>query len=314
MILYIAITAGVLIFCLILAALYSYGSKIDALQRRFNDILGEKKKTENIEDDIDKPLYDRLFKPFLRSVSDKLQKLTAKKDSSKGNKVKQAELMKKQLWQAGYTIGPAEYSLIRLFVLGGAAVAGGIIAAVIGYQTKAYLGAIAGIYAGFTIMRFRLKSRISKRRKLIEEQLPDVLDLLSINVEAGLGFEQAMLQVIGHFEGPLVDELNITYREMTMGRSRRDALTIFADRCDIDDIKTFAGAVIQAETLGISMKNVLRTQAAAIRSSHKSKVEEKAMKISVKILIPMVCFIFPVLLIVLMGPAAVKIVQQFAGK
>jgi tight adherence protein C len=98
-----------------------------------------------------------------------------------------------------------------------------------------------------------------------------------------------------------------------MGRSRREALTLFAERCDLQEIKAFVGSIVQAEQLGISIKNVLRTQATAMRTSRRNKVEEKAMKISVKILLPMVGLIFPVLLIVLMGPAAVKIIRQFMG-
>jgi tight adherence protein C len=145
----------------------------------------------------------------------------------------------------------------------------------------------------------------------MEQQLPDVLDLLSINVEAGLGFEQALLQVIGHFEGPIIDELTITYREMTMGRPRREALVLLGERCGLNEVKTFVGAMVQAEQLGISIKNVLRTQAASMRDNRRSKVQEKAMKISVKIMLPMVGLIFPVLFIVLMGPAVVKIMEMF---
>jgi tight adherence protein C len=140
-----------------------------------------------------------------------------------------------------------------------------------------------------------------------------VLDLLSLNVEAGLGFEQALLHVIEHFDGFLIDELMITHREITMGRTRREALTLFAERCGLNEVKSFVGAVIQAGQMGIPLKNVLRTQAAAMRTSRKNKIEEKAMKISVKILLPMVLFIFPVLFIVLLGPAVVKIINQFKG-
>lgn len=147
----------------------------------------------------------------------------------------------------------------------------------------------------------------------MERQIPDVLDMISVNVEAGLGFEQAILHVINNFEGPLIDEFTITYREMTMGRSRKEALQQLGIRCNIEDMKTFTGAVIQAGKLGISLKNVLRTQAAAIRQSRREKIREKAMKISIKMLLPMVMFIFPVIFIMLMGPAMIKIMDMFGG-
>jgi tight adherence protein C len=135
--------------------------------------------------------------------------------------------------------------------------------------------------------------------------------MLSVSVEAGLGLEQSMLYDVNNFEGPLIDEISVSNREMAMGRSRRDALLNLGDRCEIDEVKTFVRAIVQAGELGISIKNVLRSQAAFIRQSRKNKIEEKAMQISVKILIPMVLFIFPVIFIVLLGPAVVNIIGSF---
>ena len=185
----------------------------------------------------------------------------------------------------------------------------GLIFVMLGYGSRAFIGIFLGVYAGYAILRMNLTMNISKRREAMEEQMPDVLDLLSVNVEAGLGFEQALSHVIGHFEGPLIDELTITYREITMGRTRRDALALFAERSELDEIKTFVGAIVQVEQLGISIKNVLRTQAAAMRANRRSKVEERAQKVQVKMLLPMVGLIFPVLLIVLLGPAVVQMMH-----
>lgn len=172
---------------------------------------------------------------------------------------------------------------------------------------------IMGAYGSFVALRFHLAKSITKRREIMERQLPDILDMLSVNVEAGLGFEQAMLHVINNFEGPMIDEFTITYREMSMGRDRAVALQLLGERCGIEDMKNFTGAVIQAWKLGISLKNILRTQATAIRQSRRNKVEEKAMKISVKILIPMVMFIFPVIFIMLLGPALINIMETLGG-
>ena len=307
---FIAIAWAVFAFAILTLLLSPYGLKADLVKRRIAEIDQSVKKVNILDEDLSKPLSERIFKPILKSFSSRLNKLFP--GSQKRTNNAQSEKLKKQLRQAGMAISAGEYSFIRLMVIVGVMLLFGLllIAARAG-STYALFGAFVGAYAGYTIMRFSLTSKIKKRRTAMERQLPDVLDLLSINVEAGLGFEQAMLHVIDHFEGPLIDELAVTYREMTMGRPRREALILFSQRCELDDIKTFTGAMVQAEQMGISIKNVLRTQAASMRMNRKNKVEEKAMKISVKILLPMVGFIFPVLLIVLMGPAAVKIISQF---
>ena len=306
-----AISAGVLIFALIMLMLGARGARKDAVRRRVSGVLdGDAKKVNFIDADLSKPLYERLIKPYIESLSKKITKLIPKNRRAQNDAEKQrGDKLKTMLRQAGVSMSVEEYSLIRLFVLVGAAVLFGLIFVSLGLGSRAFIGVLLGVYAGYAILRMNLTLNISKRREAMEQQMPDVLDLLSVNVEAGLGFEQALLHVIGHFEGPLIDELTITYREITMGRTRRDALTLFAERCELDEIKTFVGAIVQAEQLGISIKNVLRTQAAAMRANRRSKVEERAQKVQVKMLIPMVGLIFPVLLIVLLGPAIVQMMH-----
>ena len=307
----IAISGGVLVLSIITLILKPYGTRQDMIKRRLSGIAGRNKNIDILNEDLNKPLSERFVKPLIGAMTRKL--VPRNTDSKKGAKGQQTDKLKKMVHQAGLSIGVSEYSLVRLIVIMGTAVLTGIIGASLGFGIRSAIGVLIGAYASYTAMRFHLTSKISRRRKSMQCQLPDVLDLLAVNVEAGLGFEQALLQVIGHFDGPLIDELTITCREMTMGRPRREALTLFAERCELEEIKSFVGSIVQAEQLGISIKNVLRTQATAMRASRRNKVEEKAMKISVKILVPMVGFIFPVLLIVLMGPAAVKIIRQFMG-
>jgi tight adherence protein C len=111
-------------------------------------------------------------------------------------------------------------------------------------------------------------------------------------------------------EGPLVDELAVTYREMSMGRTRRDALYLLGERIDVEEVRSFTAALIQAGQLGIPIKNVLQAQASAIRQSRRTKVQERAAKVSTKILLPMLVFIFPVLFIVLMGPTVLNLMSS----
>lgn len=306
-----AIAVAVFVFSVIILLLGSKGANRDLVRKRVSDILNDDtRKAALYDEDLNKPIYERLLKPYITSLSTKIAKLTQKgRRSDNDNKKLRSDKQKKKLRQAGMSMSLEEYSLLRLFIIVGAAVVFGLISVSLGLGSRAVLGVIFGLYAGYTVLRMNLTLSISRRREAMERQMPDVLDLLSVNVEAGLGFEQALMHVIGHFEGPLIDELTITYREITMGRVRRDALALFAERCEIDEIKTFVGSIIQAEQLGISIKNVLRTQAGAMRANRRSKVEEKAQKVQVKMLIPMVGLIFPVLLIVLLGPAVVQMIH-----
>lgn len=310
MVVYIALAGAVLVFSIIFVMLEPHGRQNDLEKRRITEILG-KQKAALADDDLSKPLSERVFRPMIRMLSAKLEKMLPRSLSAEGGRKKlQNSRLKIMLHRAGMGSSVSEYTFLRFFVTVASA---GIFAAIFrGTDIKAWMGALFGAYFGYVFMRVQLVVRMKSRRKEMEQQLPDILDLLSINVEAGLGFEQALLHVIHHFDGALVDELNIAYREMTMGRPRRDALVLFSERCGLEDVKSFVSAIIQAEQLGISIKNVLRSQAAAMRASRRNRIQEKAMKISVKILLPMVIFIFPVLFIVLMGPATIQIYSMFA--
>lgn len=309
----ISVTSALMTYLLIYIAFGPYGARLDTVKRRISSVLNTTRKPYIIDEELSKPLSERIIKPLLKELTRKMQKFVPKKQSNNNTKNLQNDKLKKMVRQAGLTISVGEYSVIRFVVIIGLTLLSGIISFFLGFGMRSLLGGFIGAYAGFAIMRFHLTANITSRRKSMERQMPDVLDLLSINVEAGLGFSQALLNVIEHYEGPLIDELAVAYREMSMGRTRREALLLFADRCELNEVKTFAGSIVQAEQLGISIRNVLRTQAAAMRTARRNKVEEKAMKTSVKILIPMVLFIFPVLFIVLMGPAAIKIMNQFKG-
>lgn len=313
MIYYIAILSGIFIFCCIIIVFQPYGKQYDAVQRRLAAINYAFQKGYVHDDELSLPLLERIVKLIIKPLMARMRKSMIK-NSSQGLLFKnfKNDKLKKNVYQAGLTMDLQEYQMIRIFVLLGVALiafAGSMFLK----QSIIYclIAALLGIYIGYVVLRFHLATRISKRHQAMEQQLPEVLDLLSVNVEAGLGFEQAIFHVIEHLEGPLVDELTITYREMSMGRSKRDALLIFGDRCDINEIRSFVGAIVQASELGISIKNVLRSQAAAMRQNRRNKIEEKAQKISIKILLPMVLFIFPVIFIILMGPAVVKVFQQF---
>lgn len=309
----IAIFLGIFIFCCITMAFKYYGEQSDAVKRRLEAINNTYQKGYVIDDELSLPFLERIMKLFVKPFMVKIRKSMIQKPSHRFFfKNFKNDKLKKNVYQAGLTIEVHEYQMVRIVVILGAACIA-LLAALFFNQSIIHclIAALVGIYVGYTVLRFHLSTKISKRHKAMERQLPEVLDLLSVNVEAGLGFEQAIFHVIEHLEGPLVNEMTITYREMSMGRSKRDALLIFGERCDIGEVRSFVGAIVQASELGISIKNVLRAQAAAMRQNRRNKIEEKAQKISIKILLPMVLFIFPVIFIILMGPAVVKVFQQF---
>jgi len=309
MALYISGFFAIFIFSAIIIILSSFGLNHDKVNNRVSKLIDIE--SNIIEDEeLNKSLSERFLSPIMNSIVKSLGKFLP--DTGLNNQ--KSENLRKSLRQAGFTLKPKEYSAIKIFIIWGNALLYFVLGLVLNVSyLYLFLLPLFGAYLAFTVMRFNLMLRITKRKDAMERQLPDVLDMLSVNVEAGLGFEQALLHIIEHFEGPLIDEFNITYREMSMGRSRRDALILLGERCDIDDLKSFTGSIIQANKLGISLKNVLHTQAASIRENRRSKIEEKAHKMSIKILLPMVIFIFPVIFIILMGPAVVSIAEMFGG-
>lgn len=156
-----------------------------------------------------------------------------------------------------------------------------------------------------------LKICKKNRQNLIVKSLPDVLDLLTVSVEAGLGFDAALHKVIEKTDGPLTDEFEKVLQEINLGKPRRDALRDMAARLEVNDVTTFTGSIIQADQLGVSITNVLRIQSAQCRANRKMRAQEQAQKAPVKILIPLVFFIFPTILIVLLGPALFQLMDTF---
>lgn len=173
------------------------------------------------------------------------------------------------------------------------------------------LCAVLGVFGCYTLIRFTTSGRATRRKERIERQFPEILDLLSISVEAGLGFNQAMQYITEQCQGDLVDEFGVAVRAMSLGQSRRTALEEMAARCGIDEVRTFTGAVIQADELGIALKNILTSQAAEMRNLQKMRTEERAQKVPIKMLPPIGLLIFPVMLVIIMGPAIPKLITVF---
>ena len=305
----IALGVGVFLFCILVLLLGPKTRQKDKVQSRLDDLGRKVFRADMLRDEeMSKPFSDRVLKPLLRRMTE----LVSTVIPIRGLTPAGSDRQKKLLMQAGWAISVEEYMVIQLscMVCGGLP---GFILARFTHQdmlnTAFYF--LVGIFAGYALIRYSCSSAATRRKNAMEKQLPDMLDLLSVSVAAGLGFERAMLHIINTMEGPLIDEFTVTYREMSMGRSRKEALTLLGERCGVEDLTTVTGALVQAGDLGIPIRNVLQTQSAAIRRSRRSKVQEKAAKVSTKILLPMIVFIFPVLIIVLLGPSLITIVEEF---
>ena len=166
---------------------------------------------------------------------------------------------------------------------------------------------------GWLVPEMMMQSKRKEREKQIRKSLPDVLDLLTVSVEAGLGFDAALAKVVERKKGPLADEFALLLQEIRMGKSRRDALREVSERVKIDDITSFIASVIQADQLGVSIANILRIQSAQVRTKRRQQAEEAGMKAPIKMLFPLIFFIFPTLFVVLLGPAIIQVATTFMG-
>lgn len=158
--------------------------------------------------------------------------------------------------------------------------------------------------------RFWLLGRIKRRQKEIWKSLPDAFDLITASVEAGLGIDAAFTRVIEKVKGPFAVELSRTMREITVGRSRKDAFLDMSDRTGVEELRSLVNSIIQAEAMGISIGTVIRVQTGVIRMKRRQKAEQQAFKAPIKMVFPLVFFIFPAIMVVIGGPAAIQIINS----
>jgi tight adherence protein C len=201
-----------------------------------------------------------------------------------------------------------------LAVKGAATVSGVILGLLLGGVSgaRAAIGLGIGLGAlGFIGPDFLLSSRARRRRQAVQAELPDALDLLAVSVEAGLGFDAAVLRLTEHSTGPLAEELALALSEMRIGRSRQAALRSLAERIDAPELSAFVRAVLQADQLGMSLSRILQIQGEETRRRRRAAAEEQAMKAPVKMLFPTVAFIFPAMFLVILGPALLNFSNVF---
>jgi tight adherence protein C len=273
------------------------------LDERLNDYIarGEEVTLEEIE--LSQPITERIIVPIIEKVGELTERFTPQ------NAIEQTE---KKLELAGNPPGidPTIFWASRFIAAIGV---GGLMLFVFSIGSIDWTWGrkllITGVFAfiGFFMPQLLLQSRITSRQNEIRKSMPDALDLLTICVQAGLGFDAAMSRVAEKWEDALADEFDRSLREIQLGNVRRVALRNMADRIGISEMTSFVAAIIQSEQLGVSMAKVLRIQSDQMRTRRRQLAEEKAQQAPVKMLFPMALLIFPSLLIILLGPAGLQL-------
>lgn len=259
--------------------------------------------------ELSQPFTERVIYPIARSLGEFAIRFTPQNA---------LQSLSKKLERAGTPIGldPTIFLAVQFFTM--VLFAGLVILVFTLGQTKWPAGRILLAAIGFGMLGFYfpqlwLSSKISRRQKDIRKAMPDALDLLTICVEAGLGFDAAMAKVSEKWETELSLAFARVIREIQLGKLRREALRDMADRVGVTEMSSFVAAVIQSEQLGVSLAKVLRIQSDQMRIRRRQLAEEEAHKAPIKMLIPMGLLIFPSLMIVLLTPAALRLVKSALG-
>ena len=299
------------LFIMVLFSYMVFGSNVsedNIVSVRLKTVFEQQELGTVVEEEKSKTFKERLITPFFEKLASFFTKLLP---SSWG------KTLEKMLNTSGGFYG---LNIEQFFGLCGAT---GIIFAVIALEvaiflrhnpTKTIFSCLLFFVLGVSMPFIVLQRKSRTRHKALQRQLPDVLDLLTVSVEAGLGFDGALIKLSERMSGEMVDEFTRMLQEMRIGVSRIDALRALAVRCDLQDVNLFTGALIQADKLGVSIASILRIQSTEMREKRRQRAEEQAQKAPIKMLFPLIFFIFPTLFIVLLGPVLLNVIGTFSKK
>jgi tight adherence protein C len=253
--------------------------------------------------DPDAAFSQRVIQPLIRGISRRANSILPST---------MEERLERGLTQAGMKIKPGQFLLMVGIAAGVLPTLATFYVAAMGADFKIIAGTFGVMTAlGIYAPRIIVLGRIKRRQKAIWRSLPDAFDLITASVEAGLGIDAAFTRVIEKVTGPFAEELTRTMREIQMGRSRREAFLDMSDRTGVDELRQLINAVVQAEAMGISIGGVIRVQTGVIRTKRRQKAEEQAFKAPIKMVFPLVFFIFPAIMIVIGGPAIIQLKGAF---
>ncbi len=293
MILIISLLVALLVVLMLFLIMRSKASG-NQVHQRIRDLQGAKSHVEEMER---MPFMERTVKPFLRDIGGFLVRFAP---SSIHDAVEHKIILagKQNVWSANSFIALWLLSMVVFFFLAGVMASRNPGMSYLQRVVFYWLFVAMGALLPFMI----LNSIIRKRQKAISRQLPEVLDLLSVSVQAGLSFDGSVRRIIDRMTGPLIDEFKRVFQDVQMGSPRARALQAMARRCDVDDVYLFITAVVQSERLGTSMSKTLTNQADNMRERRKQKAKAEALKAPVKIVFPLVVFIFPAIFVIALLP------------
>jgi len=308
-IVYIVLGAFVLLIAVAVIAVSlrrdSQGEEDDPLQARLAEFIERGNITSLEEIELSQPFAERVVIPIIRRIGEFSARFTPQKAI-------QDTARKMELAGNPWPIDAATFLAIR-FILG--VVLGGFLLAFVllappASSNDAFMYVGGATLGGFFLPHLMLTSRITRRQTEIRKAMPDALDLLTICVEAGLGFDAAMSKVSEKWENELSLAFARTIREIQLGKVRREAMKGMSDRLGIAEMTSFVAAIIQSEQLGVSMAKVLRIQSDQMRMKRRQRAEEEAHKAPIKMIIPMALLIFPTIMIIILTPAALQIASS----
>jgi tight adherence protein C len=302
------IVAGAAALAILLIVIGLAGSSpVDPVQARLTQLGSMQAK--NLEElELQQPFLERTLRPLAAGLSGWVARITSASFADRTQKRLALAGNPGDLRVADWLgikaiaafVFAALFFALAAFVLG-AGVSGGLIMGLI------------GLVFGYIAPEFWLGGRVRKRQKAILIMVPDSLDLLTISVRAGLGFDAALGKVVEKLKGPLTDEFRRALAEVRVGKARRDALRDIVPRTEVSALTNFIGAIIQAEQLGVSISKVLQVQSEQLRIERRQRAEEMAAKAPIKMLFPLVGCIFPSLFIIILGPAIILIALNLGG-
>jgi tight adherence protein C len=272
----------------------------DAVQVRLAQFADRPRSLEELE--LEQPFSERVMRPMLQRLARVLQRFSRQKDARQQEQ--QTGMLQGRLNLAGnpHRWTPTDYLGVK--GVGGIAFGGllFLILTIIGQPVYALVAAGAGALIGFVLPDLYLRQLIRSRQHEIQRVMPDALDLLCVSVQAGLGFDAALARLCQKSENELTREFSRMLQEVRIGRPRREALKEIVARTQVPDLSNFVSAIIQADQLGVSITQVLTVQAEQMRTVRRQRAEELAAQAPLKMLFPMLLFIFPALCIVILGP------------
>ena len=294
---FVAIALALSIIGAITAEKQAVGRSLAALEIRVPGV--------GLPPELHLPFADRVTLPLLRRLAALGRRLTP---------TGQAQRMRQRLERAGSPEGwdvdrVLAVKMLGLFV---GVIVGLAVPALLGASLLVALGVMLLVVAfGYLLPNVVLFDMTQRRAQRIQKDLPNAMDLLSVSVEAGLGFDAAVAQVARNTEGPLAEEFFRVLQEMQIGMGRVEAIRALGERSTVPDLRGFAAAMVQADSFGVPVVNVLRIQAKEMRVKRRQRAEEQAQKVPVKILFPLIFCILPTLFIVILGPAVLQILETF---